>query len=250
MVHFALAHDRYGGRPIIGRAQVLHNVRNDGAPAIILSSPPLHPDCRAEVTRPERVEEHVSAMLAASLIEWACSPLYRLYSVEPACLIHLEGAGLDFGTAMETARGIRRATVRVNDHENDPNQCWRPPCGATPHAEIDTAYKERSGLVMSLGDPSDPGFRVCLVGFETLLEIQVEAELLGWRPAGPRSTRCVARSGEEVHCCSPSVVRKGLCRPNLSPPGVVRDDELRSVRLSGDDRPQPRATCGPQAAGP
>src|SRR5690349_617191 len=41
VVNFALAHDRYGGNPVIGLAQALINRRADGAPDWILATPPV-----------------------------------------------------------------------------------------------------------------------------------------------------------------------------------------------------------------
>ncbi|HWO64938.1 MAG TPA: hypothetical protein VNO31_33380, partial [Umezawaea sp.] len=40
ILSFPLAHERYGGSPRMGVAQVLMNTRGDGAPGIILATPP------------------------------------------------------------------------------------------------------------------------------------------------------------------------------------------------------------------
>lgn len=40
IVQFYLAHDRYGGKPEIGRSQLFRNERNDGYPRYIVTTPP------------------------------------------------------------------------------------------------------------------------------------------------------------------------------------------------------------------
>lgn len=106
VVHYTVAHDRYGGAPIVGKAQVLRNSRNDGAPATILATPPLESGAGTGSEGQAEVENHVLRMLSSALAEWARSPLYPPGSAEATCVLHIEAAGLDFGELGSIARGI------------------------------------------------------------------------------------------------------------------------------------------------
>lgn len=118
VVHYTVAHDRYGGTPIVGQAQVLRNSRNDGAPPIILATPPLETGAGTGTEGQAEVENHASRMLRSALAEWARSPLYPSGSAEAACVLHVEAAGLDFGDLGSMARGIRLAIAgRIGDSE-------------------------------------------------------------------------------------------------------------------------------------
>src|SRR5690606_24556574 len=97
VVHYTVAHDRYGGAPIVGKAQVLQNLRNDGAPPVILATPPLESGAGMGPEPQAEVEKHAMRMLGMALVEWVRSPLYPHHSSEAVCLLHIEGAGLDFG---------------------------------------------------------------------------------------------------------------------------------------------------------
>ena len=109
IVHYTIAHDRYGGTPTVGRAQVLQNSRNDGAPPVILATPPLEPGASADMGGPPEVADHVMRMLSMAIAEWIRSPWYPHGRSEILCLLHIEGAGLDFGGFELIARGIRWA---------------------------------------------------------------------------------------------------------------------------------------------
>jgi hypothetical protein len=105
LLHFKIAQDRYGGTPVNGRAQVLRNTTGDGAPPIILATPPAA-DIAFGCGGHGEVENQAARILRLTLGAWARSPLYR--PVGP-CLLHLESAGLDFGPLDAVLRGVRRA---------------------------------------------------------------------------------------------------------------------------------------------
>lgn len=109
VVHYTVAHDRYGGTPIVGQAKVLRNSRNDGAPPTILATPPLKADSGTGIAGQDDAENHASRLLSSTLAEWTRSSFYPAESSRAVCLLHVEAAGLDFGELGSMARGIRAA---------------------------------------------------------------------------------------------------------------------------------------------
>lgn len=91
IVWFPIAHDRYGGFPKTGVAQVLDNSRFDGAPGIVLATPPLmrgsasNADQDAENER--QVLEILRSCVAAFVDEFGRDD-------ESKILIHFEGSGI------------------------------------------------------------------------------------------------------------------------------------------------------------
>lgn len=117
IVHYPIAHDLYGGTPVVGQAQVLRNSRNDGAPPVILATAPLEAGAGMGPDREAEAENHACRMISMALAEWVRSPLYPHHSTEAVCLLHIEGAGLVFGDFAAIARGIRRA---IEGHGDEP----------------------------------------------------------------------------------------------------------------------------------
>lgn len=109
VMHFTLAHNRYGGSPVVGQSQVVRNLRNDGAPPIILTTPPLEVGAGLGSNPELETELHAKRMVEMALAEWVKSSEFPKGSSGVVCLIHLEGAGLDFGSTEAICRGIRRA---------------------------------------------------------------------------------------------------------------------------------------------
>lgn len=112
VMHYTVAHSRYGGSPVIGQAQVVRNLRNDGAPPIILATPPLEAGAGLGPNRELETEKHAKRMINMALAEWVSSPGFLAESSRAVCLIHLEGAGLDFGSTEAICLGIRGALSR------------------------------------------------------------------------------------------------------------------------------------------
>lgn len=110
IMHFTLAHDRYGGSPIIGHSQVLHNLRNDGAPPVIIATPSLEDGAGLGGGDPDHETElHAERMIRIALDAWVASLGETAESEHLCCLIHLEGAGLDFGPLDPILRGVAKA---------------------------------------------------------------------------------------------------------------------------------------------
>ncbi|WP_143116368.1 hypothetical protein [Lentzea xinjiangensis] len=106
IVHYTLAHDRYGGRPVVGRAQVLQNLRGDGAPLVILATPPLEDDTGLGLDRNVKVENRVIRMLGMCIDEWVLSG--ESVGTDSTCLVHMEGSGLDFDESGAVVAGLER----------------------------------------------------------------------------------------------------------------------------------------------
>jgi hypothetical protein len=92
ILSFPLAHERYGGVPRMGVAQVLVNDREDGAPGIILATPPGPAKTSPAGVNASEVEEYVVKVLGS------CREAFL--SAFPGeddsqILIHLEAAGID-----------------------------------------------------------------------------------------------------------------------------------------------------------
>ena len=103
VVNFALAHDRYGGMPVIGSAQVLVNGRGDGAPEIILATPPLPLAAASNSPTDADVESRVLGILRSCITAY----VDRFgESAETKVLIHLEAAGIDRPDLTPTLRAI------------------------------------------------------------------------------------------------------------------------------------------------
>jgi hypothetical protein len=105
IVSFPLAHDRYGGTPEVGRAQILENNRQDGAPRIVLATPPISPSSASPAPTDEQIESHVAYVIGACVAVYAESR-----SADPSAkiLIHLEAAGIDRKDLKPVAQGIER----------------------------------------------------------------------------------------------------------------------------------------------
>lgn len=115
VMHYTIAHDLYGGRPVVGQAQVLRNLRNDGLPQIILATPPLESGAGLGPNRELETELHAKRMVEMAIAEWVRSPDFPRDSSHTVCLIHLEGAGLDFGPIEAICLGIRGAISRYSE---------------------------------------------------------------------------------------------------------------------------------------
>jgi hypothetical protein len=109
IVHFTVAHDRYGGKPQVGQSQVLRNSRNDGAPPLIIATPPLEAGAGMGPDRDSETKRHSERMIGMALEAWASSPSFSGDSSALCCLIHIEAAGLDFGSIDAIIGGIGNA---------------------------------------------------------------------------------------------------------------------------------------------
>jgi hypothetical protein len=109
ILHYTVAHDLYGGRPVVGRAQVLRNLRGDGSPPVILATPPLEAGAGIGPDGQVEAENHAVRMLRMALDEWAASSDFIGRTAR--CLLHVEGAGLDFGEVHEIVAAIRRVAM-------------------------------------------------------------------------------------------------------------------------------------------
>ncbi|MEE1781776.1 hypothetical protein PUR71_02340 [Streptomyces sp. SP17BM10] len=103
ILSFALAHDRYGGTPQLGVAQVLANERADGAPGVILATPPIPLAAASRNPSDTDVEKHVLDALDSCLAAYT----KEIGSLQDAkILIHLEAAGIDRVDLGAPLRGI------------------------------------------------------------------------------------------------------------------------------------------------
>lgn len=104
ILSFPLAHERYGGTPRIGVAQVLVNTRGDGAPSIIMATPPAPPQTLASSDKDSEIERHVFHVLDSCVAEFL--------NAFPGCdesskiLVHLEAAGIDRRDLTAPLKGI------------------------------------------------------------------------------------------------------------------------------------------------
>ncbi|MEZ0070651.1 hypothetical protein ABIA32_006704 [Streptacidiphilus sp. MAP12-20] len=101
---FPLAHERYGGIPRPEEAQVLVNTRGDGAPGIILATPPTPAKIPGKSGGDCEVESHVFHVLNASVIEFLnefpeCGEASKI-------LIHLEASAIDRKDLSAALRGV------------------------------------------------------------------------------------------------------------------------------------------------
>jgi hypothetical protein len=103
IVSFPLAHDRYGGVPQVGHAQVLENNRDDGAPRIVLATPPISPSSTSSMPTDEQIGSHVAYVIGACVEVYAES---RRPDRTAKILIHLEAAGVDRKDLNPVAQGI------------------------------------------------------------------------------------------------------------------------------------------------
>jgi hypothetical protein len=106
IVKFTHAHDRYGGTPEIGRAQVLANTRNDGTPAIIVATPPFA--AGPEVTDPDELADRqwfTFSQCFQAIDAWNTANPGAVTKV----LIHIEGLGLEEAGREPSITGLRRA---------------------------------------------------------------------------------------------------------------------------------------------
>lgn len=107
ILSFPLAHERYGGTPRIGIAQVLVNTRGDGAPGVILATPPGPALLSASTGGDSEVEEHVVHVLSSCTAEYLNSSPGQDGEAS-VILIHLEAAGIDRPDLTAPLRGIHR----------------------------------------------------------------------------------------------------------------------------------------------
>ncbi|MFJ3788915.1 hypothetical protein [Kitasatospora sp. NPDC090091] len=101
---FPLAHERYGGIPRPGAAQLLENQRDDGVPGLILATPPAPP--RTSAGTGEEVEEHSFHVLSACATEFLRE--FPELGDDAMILIHMEAAGIDHRNIDASLRGVLR----------------------------------------------------------------------------------------------------------------------------------------------
>ncbi|SEQ82364.1 hypothetical protein SAMN05216188_105231 [Lentzea xinjiangensis] len=107
LMNFYLAHDRYGGTPEIGRAQVLVNTRNDSSPRYIVATPPFAGG-GPEVTDPAELEERLHHTFSACF-DAISGAVERDPGVIERVLVHVEGMGLEEIGREPSIRALRRA---------------------------------------------------------------------------------------------------------------------------------------------
>ncbi|HEX6347016.1 hypothetical protein [Umezawaea sp.] len=105
ILSFPLAHERYGGVPRMGVAQVLVNTRGDGAPGIILATPPTPVPVSATGVGDAEIEEYVIRALDSCLGE--LENHFPEFEGISKILVHLEAAGLDRKDLGAPLRGVR-----------------------------------------------------------------------------------------------------------------------------------------------
>ncbi|MCF2528510.1 hypothetical protein [Yinghuangia soli] len=103
IVSWPPAHDRYGGFPKAGAAQVLVNERGDGAPGFILATPP--PQASSYGPADSDVEDQALRILDACVAEFLRE--FPESREDAKILIHLEGAALDHPDLGPPLKGIR-----------------------------------------------------------------------------------------------------------------------------------------------
>lgn len=104
ILSFPLAHERYGGTPRIGVAQALVNTRGDGAPSIIMATPPAPPQTLASSGKDSEIERHVFHVLDSCVAEFLNAFPGREESSK--ILVHLEAAGIDRRDLAAPLKGI------------------------------------------------------------------------------------------------------------------------------------------------
>jgi len=114
VLSFPLAHERYGGKPQVGRAQVLANERSDGAPKIILATPPLALTAASSPASDSDIERHVFGVLNSCVAAYV-NAYGRGEDVK--ILIHLEAAALDRPDLLPPLRGIADFLARERTGE-------------------------------------------------------------------------------------------------------------------------------------
>ena len=106
IVSFPLAHERYGGAPRIGVAQVVANTRGDGVPGVILATPPRPAPVSAGISEDFEIEEHVVYVLESC--EAAFLGSFPQCDERSSVLIHLEAAGIDRRDLSAPLKGVYR----------------------------------------------------------------------------------------------------------------------------------------------
>lgn len=111
ILNFPLAHERYGGVPQLGMAQVLKNERGDGAPKIILSTPPMSLESQKVIVTDSDIEEQVFQILNSCVD--ALLKVFPHQDEGVRILLHLEAAGIDRKNLDIPIRAISRLLLRV-----------------------------------------------------------------------------------------------------------------------------------------
>ncbi|QIZ34187.1 hypothetical protein [Saccharopolyspora sp. ASAGF58] len=111
LIKFYLAHDRYGGTPKPGVSQVLPNSRNDGLPALIVTTLPFPPG--DEVADPSQLEDRFYTMFAVPMTTF--NDFLSNQSESKSLHVHREGLGLDSAEDAIVAGALRRAVLDFND---------------------------------------------------------------------------------------------------------------------------------------
>ncbi|MFI5529785.1 hypothetical protein ACIA8O_14720 [Kitasatospora sp. NPDC051853] len=101
-----LAHERYGGVPIPGSAQLLVNHRGDGAPPVVIATPVVPWEEPARHLAAAEAEVRTHRILAACVDAFTAGR--SVNAPGPRILIHLEGAGIDRPELSPTIGGIAR----------------------------------------------------------------------------------------------------------------------------------------------
>ncbi|MYV51996.1 hypothetical protein [Streptomyces sp. SID3212] len=101
-----LAHERYGGSPLIGRVQILANRRDDGAPEAILVAAPISASSAVANPSDVEIENRVAEVLETCVSAFAAR--FSDADSKPRILVHLEGAGIDRPDIKVPLRGVLR----------------------------------------------------------------------------------------------------------------------------------------------
>lgn len=110
ILNWPLAHDRYGGEPEVGKADILNNWRADGAPKVIVATPPVPMKDASKYPTDAKIERYVYRVLDD------CMAAYENQygrGNDSAFLVHLEAAGIDRVDLAPPLRGIATFLVDI-----------------------------------------------------------------------------------------------------------------------------------------
>ncbi|MFR9728859.1 hypothetical protein ACL03H_06465 [Saccharopolyspora sp. MS10] len=102
LMKFYLAHDRYGGSPVVGESQVLTNSRGDGLPGRVVATSPFPSSDTS--TDDSEVERRLRSMFARAFDAVRTA---EGIGEDWRVLVHREGLGLDAFSAQQIFDAIR-----------------------------------------------------------------------------------------------------------------------------------------------